>query len=146
MSYCWVPVIQMIYLPSPYCTVETVLFLFYTESTSSKSSKSQTVSVAVSLAQLDLRSECMTSGRCFNLNYACPLEQQLLLPSFRYLMSRVAASMSKKGVAHGDGVVHFFLEAVVKGDHAQMSVTGVNGVYMNEWRNLLLREKNIPHE
>lgn len=34
---------QMIYLPNPSCTVETVLFLFHIESTSSKSSKSQTV-------------------------------------------------------------------------------------------------------
>lgn len=52
----------------------------------------------------------------------------LPLSSFCYLMSRVAASASKEGLTHGDGVVHFFLEAVVKGDHAQMSVTGANDV------------------
>lgn len=34
--------------------------------------------------------------------------------------------MSKKGLSHGDGVVHFFLEAVDKDNQAQMSVMGMN--------------------
>lgn len=36
--------------------------------------------------------------------------------------------MSKKGLSHGDGVVHFFPEAVVRDDQAQMSITAMNDV------------------
>ena len=36
------------------------------------------------------------------------------LSSFHYLTARAAASVSKKGLSHRDGVVHFFPEAVVK--------------------------------
>lgn len=50
------------------------------------------------------------------------------LSSFHYLTARADASMSKKGLSHGDGVVNFFLEAVVRGDRAQMSITEMNDV------------------
>jgi len=43
-------------------------------------------------------------------------------------MARAAASMSKTGLSHGDGVVHFFPEAVVRDDQAQMSIKGMNDV------------------
>lgn len=38
--------------------------------------------------------------------------------SFHYLMARAAASMSKKGLSHGHGEVHFFPDAVVRDDQA----------------------------
>lgn len=66
------------------------------------------------------------------------------LSSFHYLVARAAASMSKKGLSHRDGVVHFFPEAVVRDDQAQMSITRMNDVWMNEGRNLLLREIKHP--
>lgn len=50
----------------------------------------------------------------------------IILFLFCYLTPRVVASMSKKGLSHGDGVVHFFLEAVDKDNQAQMSVMGMN--------------------
>lgn len=45
--------------------------------------------------------KCVTSGRCFNLNYTCPSEEQVSLSSLCYLLSWAAASMSKKGLSQG---------------------------------------------
>lgn len=50
----------------------------------------------------------------------------MLLSPFHYLTARAAASMSKTGLSHGDGVVNFFLEAVVRDNQAQMSIMGMN--------------------
>lgn len=57
-----------------------------------------------SSSDIDEPLKCVTSGGCFNLNYVCLSEYQVLLSPFHDLMARAAASMSKKGLSHSDGV------------------------------------------
>lgn len=64
------------------------------------------------------------------------------LSSLHYLLAWAAASMSKKGLSHTDGEVNSCPETVVRDSLAQMPITGMNDVSMNEGRNLLLREMN----
>lgn len=79
----------------------------------------------------------------FYLNYASLSELQMPSFPFHFLPCGAAARMSKKGLSHGAGTVHFLHVLLSKkrwpGERCQVSVTAVNDMRRKE------ETKPTPH-